>query len=82
MNELIQQYRSDDRWYGKVLVMSIFHTTMSFKDRTWTLTRTAQYFEVSVALVSENLKLANELDKNRDFINCKSRQEALNRLRR
>lgn len=76
----IERYQSEDTWYGKVLIMGIYHTVMSQKDKGWTLHHTANDFRVSVGLVSENIRLALALDTNKKLINCKTRQDALRKI--
>lgn len=75
-----ERYQQEDTWYGKVLVMGIYHTVMCQKNKAWTLHDTAEEFNVSIGLVSENLKLARALDMKTELINCKSRVEALRKL--
>ncbi len=77
----MERYQQEETWYGKVLVMSIFHTVMCQKEKNWTLLDTAKSFEVSIGLVSENLKLARQLDTDPKFIKHKSRANALEKLR-
>lgn len=55
------------------MIMKFYH--ISSKS---TIKQTAAYFRVSVGLVSENLHLADNLE---DIINCKTRQEALSKLK-
>jgi len=76
----IERYNNEDTWYGKVLVMSIYHMVMCQKEKTWTLQDTASFFECSIGLVSENIRLAKKLDTDPKFINNRSRVEALKKL--
>lgn len=62
--------------------MELYHLVAISKFPTWTLTQTATVFEVSLALVSENLKLAEASHDNPTLLNYSTRAEALNRLRR
>ena len=77
----IEKYQSVDTWHEKALIMSLFHLTASCSEEGWTVTKTAHSFECSIGLVSENLKLAREIDKNPKLIQCKSRMEALERIK-
>lgn len=76
----LERYQGEDTWYGKVLVMGVYHTVMCQRDKTWTLHDTAKEFECSIGLVSENLKLYKRIDTDTKLINCKSRVEALTKL--
>jgi len=60
--------------------MGLFHLAMSHKEKSWTIAKTAQYFDVSVGLVSENIRLANAIHLNERILKCQSRQEALKRI--
>lgn len=60
--------------------MEIFHLSHSHHDKTWTLTKTAKYFGVSVALVSENLKIAKASHIDERIMDCKTREEALKKV--
>lgn len=46
----------------------------------WTISRTAEFFDISIGLVSENLSLAEQVHKYPELINCKSRVKALKRM--
>lgn len=73
------KFHSLDDWKQKILVMQFFHLLMLSKRKgNWHLHDTASYFKVSMALVSENLKLASSID---DVENCSSRVKALNLLK-
>lgn len=75
-----ERYKREDTWYGKVILMEVYHLAMSQRKPGWTVTNTAKDFDVSISLVSENLRLAEEFHKNPDLINCDSRQIALRKL--
>ncbi len=75
-----ERYRAEDTWFGKVMVMEIFHLAMTHSERRWTLTKTAKEFDCSIGLVSENLRLAVEIHINSDILKCQTRQEALNKM--
>lgn len=59
--------------------MEIYHLTMTHRQK-WTVTQTAEYFNCSIGLVSENLKLGHAIHANEKLLACQSRQEALKRL--
>jgi hypothetical protein len=80
MDEILEKYRNEDRWWGKVILIEVYHLTMLTANTEWTLSDTAKFFDVSVALVSENLKLAKAMHVQKGIIHCKSRVEALRRV--
>lgn len=57
-------------------------TACANKNQIWNLAKTAAVFNVSVGLVSENLKLANAIHLNEDVMNEPNRQAALDRIKR
>jgi len=69
----LAKYQQTNSWKDKIMIMKFYH--ISSKS---TIKQTAAYFRVSVGLVSENLHLADNLE---DIINCKTRQEALSKLK-
>lgn len=60
--------------------MEIFHLAACMHDTTWTISKTANYFTVSIGLVSENLKLAYAIHDDPSILCCNSRQNALRKL--
>ena len=74
------RYNSEEVWFSKVIVMEIYHLTMRARIKKWTITNTAKYFNVSIGLVSENLKLAEAIHQNHALCDISTRQEALKRL--
>lgn len=76
-----QFYNSTD-WKKKVLVMELFHLLMlvKYKEK-WHMKNTAKYFGVSMALVSENLKIAHALGNDK-LEDCTSRDKALKELKK
>lgn len=74
-----QKYESVEDWYAKVLIMEIYHLTMTQKIE-WTIKNTAEYFECSFGLVSENLRLADMIHKDENLFRLKTRREALRYL--
>lgn len=49
-------------WQNKAMLISLYHIAMCLKFPTWTLSDTSTHFNVSIGLVSENLKLARYID--------------------
>lgn len=60
--------------------MEIYHLAMTTRSKNWTITKTAEHFQCSIGLVSENLKLANALHTNHELLSPLTRQDALKRL--
>ncbi len=61
--------------------MGIYHAARELEFRgVWTLHHTAKDFGVSIGLVSENIRLALAIDKDKEIIKCKTRQDALKRI--
>jgi hypothetical protein len=79
----VERYRIADKWQDKVLVMNLYHITATKISKDWTIRKTATVFEVSIGLVSENIRLADEIDHNNfEVTNCATRQDALSKLER
>lgn len=76
----LEKYQSEKTWYNKVTVMELYHMTMCYRWKEWTLSKTAEYFEVSIGLVSENLRLAHTIHIDDAILKCESRQDALRKL--
>lgn len=76
------RYNNEATWHGKVTVMEIYHLAMCQRIKGWTITLTAEHFEVSIGLVSENLRLANIIHIDPKILKCESRQEALRKWRK
>jgi hypothetical protein len=76
------RYNAETTWHGKVTVMEIYHLAMCQREKGWTITKTAEHFECSIGLVSENLRLAQAIHTSEKLLQCESRQEALKKWRR
>jgi len=74
-----QKYNSRGMtWQEKAVLISLYHTTMCLKYPTWHMGDTAEHFEVSRGLVSENIRLAKEIDNgNKKVTLCPHREDAL-----
>lgn len=68
------------RWQEKATLISLYHTAMCMKFKEWTMTDTAQHFEVSIGLVSENIRLAKSFDSSPKLAKCETREAALKML--
>lgn len=77
-----ERYQREETWHGKAMIMEIYHLAMTSRERGWTITKTAQHFQVSIGLVSENLRLANAMHIDERIIQCDSRQNALKKIDR
>lgn len=77
----LERYESEPTWHGRATIVELYHLAMTLRNRgDWTITKTAQYFQVSNGLVCENLKLANAIHENENILKCESRKEALKKL--
>ena len=76
-----ERYSQEQTWYGKVMIMEIYHLAKIHADKDWTLIKTAIDFGCSVGLVSENLKLADALHYNVHMFQIPTRQEALRKIK-
>lgn len=77
-----EKFHRTSEWHEKVIVIELYHLRMSVQNKRWSLSKTAQYFNVSIGLVSENLKLAKAIHDDVNFIKQPNRQEALKELRK
>lgn len=75
-----EKYHQTDNWYEKCIIMEIYHLVRSEKNPKWSVRETANDFQVSIGLVSENLNLAKAMHNDPEVINQKSRQRALEYL--
>jgi hypothetical protein len=78
--KLKERYHEARTWYSKVVVMEIYHLAKTSKDPRWTITKTAEYFNCSIGLTSENLRLAAALHDNSELVMIPSRNDALKLL--
>lgn len=76
----LERYNLETTWHGKAMIMEIYHLAMCSRVKTWTITRTAEHFECSIGLVSENLRLAQAIHLNDSLLKSESRQDALRRI--
>lgn len=60
--------------------MEIYHLAMTTRSKNWTITKTAEHFQCSIGLVSENLRLAQGLHISINLMECETRQDALKRM--
>ena len=57
--------------------MGLFHITMRERDPHWSVTSTANYFDCSIGLASENIKLADAIHSHPKILRCETRQDAI-----
>lgn len=72
-------YKRANKWQQRVRIIAVYHTVRSLKKKSWRVRDTANYFQLSIGNVSENLYLAENWSKIREFT---SRNKALKKLRK
>lgn len=77
-----QKYDICKTWQEKVIVMRLYHSVMSHRQKDWSIKKFAESTGYSSALISENLRLAEALDTFPKITECKSRQSALDWLKK
>ena len=78
-----ERYNSSLTWQEKCILISLYHQIMCIKYHNWTIADTANHFKLSSGLVSENIRLANEMNNgNGSIIECKTRDDALKLIER
>lgn len=75
-----ESYNFADTWQKKVQVMEIYHLAMCHVNKNWTIVKTSKYFQCSIGLTSENLRIAEVSHKEPNILLCNTRQEAVGRL--
>jgi hypothetical protein len=79
----LDKYNEANEWHDKCLIMTLYHQTMRLQmANCWSMKDTAEYFGVSIGLVSENIKLSNAIDEDVRLTKCKTRQQALNMIKK
>lgn len=82
-NQYKEQYENAKSWQEKAALMYIFHTVTAMTSKHWHIKDTASHFNVSIGLVSENLRLCVEIDLgNKLVLESKTREEALKLIER
>lgn len=80
-----EKYNSSDTWQEKAVLMALFHQAMCIKHpKLWNMKMTASHFDVSMGLVSENIRLATEMrgEKSELLMKTKTRDEGLKLIER
>lgn len=75
-----QKYQLAQNWVEKVKIINLYHKLKLFKNKKWTIRKTADYFKLSIGLISENIMLGNHLDIIESC--CSSRKEALELIKK
>lgn len=77
--EFKKQYESSSTWQQRVIILSLFHSTQCIKNKNWNMKQTAAHFCISIGLVSENIRLAKEIQgpKCEELMKAKSREDGL-----
>ena len=74
-----QKYFSSNLWQQRAAIMSLYHQIRQIESERWTLQKTADYFNCSIGLVSENINITSRIEELKD---CLTRNEALLRIGR
>lgn len=74
------KYLQSKTWQEKIMVMEMYHIVMCYKIKNWTISKTADYFDCSLGLVSENLQLGRAFHSDPNIMTCDTRQHALRKL--
>lgn len=74
-----QAFDEAKTWQRRVVLISFYHNAKRIKNKKWKLIDSASYFGVSIGQISESLSLASKYD---DVKDCKSKNEALRRIKK
>lgn len=72
-------------WQDKAMLISLFHTSKCIQHpNSWNMAKTAKHFNISIGMVSENIRLAKEFDgpNGDNIVACKTREDALKMIER
>lgn len=78
--KFVDKFNTTLSWKTKVKVVAFYHQLKVLQDKDWTIRKTANYFNVSIGLISENLLISKHLDKLDE--KCNSRNKALQLIRK
>lgn len=78
---LLNRYKETSAWQEKVLIVKLYHDYKKVNGH-WTITQTAQYFSISIGLVSENIRIATVLGQDDNLWKIETRQKALEIIER
>lgn len=77
---LKESFKKEECWHRKVIILETFHLMRTIQVKTWTIKDTARDLEVSIGLVSEDLKLAKAI-KADESLKDLSRNKALKKIK-
>jgi len=77
---LKELFKKESIWHKKITFLETYHLMRTLKNPLWTQADTAKTFEISIGLVSEDLKLAKKIRENGELKKL-SRNTALKRIR-
>lgn len=73
-----EQYEHEKIWHKKINIVAACHLEHCVKHKDWSITKTAKLLDLSIGTISENLRIAELIDKNPKLIErCNNRKEAL-----
>lgn len=75
-------YKTTEEWHRKADLVHLYHNMCRSGDSRWTLKNTAMYFGVSLALVSEDVKLSKAFNKWPELVKMETRQHALEEVKK
>lgn len=79
--DYLAEYTNTKSWVRKAIIMNLLHSDRKLQGK-WSITLSAQFFSVSIGLVSENLRLAKFFDSRPELMKMESRQQALTAIER
>lgn len=74
-----ERYNQEKVWHQKIILIELFHITMKAR-QPWGFRQTAKYFDISLGLVSENMRLAAAIHKDESLMNCPDRKTAAEKI--
>jgi len=79
INELLEQYKKEQKWHQKCIILHLIHLGMVSENKGWRLRDTSLLVGISVAAVSEDLMIAEYIEELSD---ATSRNDALKRIKK
>ena len=77
-----EQYERLTKWQDRATLIGLYHTAKCMQIPGWRVLDTAAYFEVSIGLVSEDIRLGKELDSNPKLAKVETREKAVGMIER
>lgn len=69
------------RWNKRAILINFYHNTMLMRNNKWSIRKTAKRLSISLGAASEAIKLSNAILKNGELEMCKTRKEALSKIK-